>query len=105
MKMVRIHPLVFKDVDDAIEWYSQDEGSAVSRFRRQLNDVFREIEQTPKRFVYEPEFDCREAVMMGFPYTVYYREYEDAVWIVACAHQRRRPGYWKDRLSDLPTTD
>jgi hypothetical protein len=29
---------------------------------------------------------------------VVYRFYEDAIWILAFAHCRRKPGYWTKRL-------
>ena len=33
-----------------------------------------------------------------FPYSIIYRHTEDQVTIYAIAHQKRKPGYWKDRL-------
>jgi plasmid stabilization system protein ParE len=32
-----------------------------------------------------------------FPYSVVYRRNSESVVIVAVAHQRRRPGYWRGR--------
>ena len=37
-----------------------------------------------------------------FPFTVYYRETEDGIHILAVLHQRRHPDYWRDRLRDAP---
>lgn len=39
----------------------------------------------------------RRAIVARFPYTVVYRQYPDFIAIVAVAHQRRRPGYWRRR--------
>lgn len=33
-----------------------------------------------------------------FPYQIVYRERADDLYIVAIAHARRRPGYWKGRI-------
>lgn len=33
-----------------------------------------------------------------FPFVVYYAIEEDCILVVAVAHQKRRPGYWKNRL-------
>jgi toxin ParE1/3/4 len=33
-----------------------------------------------------------------FPYQLIFREFMDRIQIIAVAHQRRRPGYWKRRL-------
>ncbi len=37
----------------------------------------------------------------GFPYRIVYFTRGDEIVVVAYAHERRRPGYWKKRLSDL----
>jgi plasmid stabilization system protein ParE len=39
----------------------------------------------------------RRAVVARFPYSVVYRQYPDLIVVVAVAHQRRRPGYWRRR--------
>lgn len=39
----------------------------------------------------------RRLPMARFPYSIVYSIEPDAVWILAVAHQRRRPDYWKDR--------
>jgi plasmid stabilization system protein ParE len=39
----------------------------------------------------------RRVVIARFPYSIVYRQDPDAIVIVAVAHQRRRPGYWRQR--------
>jgi plasmid stabilization system protein ParE len=39
----------------------------------------------------------RRVLVARFPYSVVYRRDPDAVVIVAIAHQRRRPSYWRLR--------
>lgn len=36
-------------------------------------------------------------VLRRFPFSVMYRANDSAVYIIAVAHQHRRPGYWKKR--------
>lgn len=43
------------------------------------------------------EDEARVAVRR-FSYHVIYVETADAVRVLALAHDRRRPGYWRDRL-------
>lgn len=38
----------------------------------------------------------RRAHLRGFPYWVMYQEVEGAVVIVAVAHEKRRPDYWRE---------
>ena len=37
--------------------------------------------------------------MRRFPYLIVYRVTASAIQVVAVAHARRRPGYWKTRLA------
>lgn len=37
----------------------------------------------------------------GFPYDLIYVATDEEVFILAYAPERRRPGYWRDRLNDL----
>ena len=39
----------------------------------------------------------RRALVPGFPYGLIYRAELNRVFIVAVAHVRRRPGYWRPR--------
>jgi hypothetical protein len=36
-------------------------------------------------------------VLRRFPYLIVFREGMEGIEIVAVAHGRRRPGYWRDR--------
>jgi plasmid stabilization system protein ParE len=54
------------------------------------------ITEAPDRW---PRFDCeaRRVFLWRFPYLVIYRVLPDRVEILAIAHGRRRPGYWRGR--------
>ena len=36
-------------------------------------------------------------MLPNFPFSIVYRVHQDAMQVVAVAHHRRRPGYWRDR--------
>jgi toxin ParE1/3/4 len=46
----------------------------------------------------EIEADVRWWVVKRFPYSVLYRECQDHLRILAIAHQKRRPFYWRGRV-------
>ena len=62
-----------------------------------------EVEQKISRVREFPESGTtvgsrRSRVLIArFPYSIVYRQDPDAIVIVAIAHQRRRPGYWRRR--------
>jgi len=39
----------------------------------------------------------RRVVVARFPYSIVYQHQPNLIRIVAVAHQRRRPGYWRRR--------
>jgi plasmid stabilization system protein ParE len=61
------------------------------------------VEATYRRLVTFPESGrpfgsrLRRVLVPGFPYGLIYLAERDRVLIVAVAHVRRRPGYWRSR--------
>jgi toxin ParE1/3/4 len=41
----------------------------------------------------------RQTVLRQFPFSLIYAEEPDAILIVAVAHQKQRPGYWRARMT------
>jgi len=39
----------------------------------------------------------RHCILQHFPYTVCYEAVDHKVTVLAVAHQRREPGYWRER--------
>jgi toxin ParE1/3/4 len=46
------------------------------------------------------EEGVRSYLMPRFPYGVYYRDFPDRLHILAFKHHRRRPDYWRYRISE-----
>lgn len=42
----------------------------------------------------------RRFLLRRFPYALIYSAEPDTLLVVAVAHQRREPGYWRNRLED-----
>lgn len=65
-----------------------------------------EIEATIKRIKEAPdrwpiiEQDVRKCLAHVFPYSILYTIEQDAILIVSVMHLGRRPGHWRNRLSD-----
>lgn len=43
----------------------------------------------------------RRKLLWRFPYNILYAVYHDHIRVVAFAHQKHRPLYWRGRLKDL----
>ena len=56
----------------------------------------REICNAPERWK-RADYGTRRFMLPNFPFSIVYRVQQDAVEVVAVAHHRRRPGYWRGR--------
>ena len=42
--------------------------------------------------------EVRARALARFPYRIYYRVRKDEILVIAIAHRRRRPGFWRARI-------
>ena len=91
------HPAAIEEAESAARWYRERSLLAAARFVDELNETIDRIVDAPRRWPLG-ERGTRKVKLPCFPYLVIYREAEGAVLILAIAHGRRRPGYWKKRL-------
>ena len=98
MKPIRVHPEAQREAEAAVEWYGQRSPHAAGRLVVELRSALERIQQSPNQFP-PLAFNTRRKVVGRFPYVVVFRETTTEIEIVAVAHGRRRPGYWRERLS------
>ncbi len=93
---VDLHPEAEAEARDARLWYAQRDPAAAERFMKSLDHAVRMIEESPERW---PIYlhGTRRFLTRRYPFSVIYRVLADRVLVVAVAHQRRRPGYWRSR--------
>jgi toxin ParE1/3/4 len=96
-KPYRFHPLGWLEFEAADDWYLSRSMDASIAF---LSDVYGALEsicEAPQRW---PKylFGTRRFVLDRFPFSVVYLDDPDFVTIIAVAHSRRKPGYWKNRV-------
>ncbi len=93
---VQVHPEALAEAEAAWEWYDERSSAAAEAFMKELDHAIEQIAEFPRRW---PSYDhgTRRFVLGRFPFSVVYRASKKLVEIVAIAHGRRRPGYWKTR--------
>lgn len=85
------------EYDSAFEWYLERSEVAASRFIVEIELALAAIGENPQRW----PLGCRgtrKFILPNFPFSLIYREVPPKIQIVAVAHGKRRPDYWKDRL-------
>jgi toxin ParE1/3/4 len=85
----------------ASSWYDERRPGLGQEFFGAVDETFRLIRQFPeigKRVSEIPwTSGVRQIAVEGFPYWVVYRELPALLYVVAIAHFRRKPGYWRYR--------
>jgi plasmid stabilization system protein ParE len=96
-KSFQFHPEAREEFRNAVRWYRAQNLLASSEFRVAVSDAIRVVARQPRRW---PKylFGTRRLVIQRFPFTVVYLDDPDSVTIVAVAHSKRKPGYWKNRV-------
>jgi plasmid stabilization system protein ParE len=96
VKPVAFHPAAQAEVEEAAARYEAQRDGLAQEFRSEFEAALRRIVQNPQMYGVElGEF--RACLLKRFPYTIFYIDLEDRLWLGAVAHQSRRPGYWARR--------
>jgi plasmid stabilization system protein ParE len=96
MAEVSFHPDARDDYTDAYAWYFTRSETAASDFETAFDTALQEIAHAPLRW-HPVGKRHRTHLLKRFPYQIIYRVVGEAVVVIAVAHARRRPDYWKDR--------
>lgn len=85
------------DFADALEFYRDESEALAGRLYDEIHRLIADICAAPRlyRVVAQP---VRRHFGETFPYAVLYVEKPDHIIILAVAHFKRRPGYWRERL-------
>ncbi|HEY6987765.1 MAG TPA: type II toxin-antitoxin system RelE/ParE family toxin, partial [Bryobacteraceae bacterium] len=81
----------------ATNWYRQRSVRAAELFLDELDRAVAQLQTDANRF---PEylFGTRRLLLRRFSYLVIFRLTTTAIEVIAIAHGRRRPGYWRERV-------
>jgi plasmid stabilization system protein ParE len=93
---VKLHPGAQQDIKAAHEYYVEAESvSLAMEFRAELENAFERIERFPR--TWPNRLGARRYIMRRFPFSVFYEIEGQDIAVIAVAHHKRRPGYWKGR--------
>lgn len=84
------------EAEEAARWYAERSPTAATRFSLELDAAEAAIMDRPDAWP-AAEGKNRRYLLRRFPFSVLYRVEESRIVIVAVAHARRRPNYWKHR--------
>jgi plasmid stabilization system protein ParE len=95
-RQIVIHPNAVSEAQAALDWYRERSDSAANAFITEMDHAVERILQNPEMW---PLYigGTKRFVMQRFPFSVVYRQTADAIQVLAFAHAKRKPGYWKKR--------
>jgi plasmid stabilization system protein ParE len=96
MLAVNYLPGARRDFDESFDWYAARSLQAAIRFTDAVDAALSTVAANPERFAAADGMH-RECPVRRFPFRIVYRVVENRVLVVAIAHAKRRPGYWKAR--------
>ncbi len=97
MKHVKFLPDAEEEMYEAAKYYqSQTSGLGVD-YLSEVERAIASIAQSPMTWP-KLEGELRRRLVRRFPYGILYYIDPDEIVVVAVAHLRRKPGYWKKRL-------
>ena len=83
-------------------WYEERRSGLGTEFFDAVDMALRQVVRLPRAGARVPrvptDLPVRRAPVRRFPYHVIYLEMKDAFRVLAIAHDRRRPDYWKGRV-------
>ena len=98
MKLVLFHEEAEAELDAAVDYYEQiREGLGVD-LQNQVEHAIGLIRQNPHLFPQHNPLGIQKCLLKRFPYTIFFLEFNQYIWVVAVTHQKRKPGYWKNRV-------
>ena len=89
-----------RELIDAAKYYERQQTGLGRRFRSAIQQCIRQICQNPMAGApYEEE--TRRWLSPQVPYAIVYLFEQEAIRILAIAHTRQEPLYWKGRRGDV----
>lgn len=97
MARVELTDEALAEAERASKWYRENAGKdAASRFAEAIAAALGRIGAAPGRWP-TIAHGAQRVLVSRFPYAIVYLVHEGVAVVIAVAHQKRRPEYWKRR--------
>lgn len=84
-----------QEMEDAARFYELEYSGLGRTFKEEVRKAAQRIAEHPKAWSIE-RGDVRKGLLHKFPYKLLYALEREHVFIIAVAHQHRKPDYWID---------
>ena len=99
---VELHPAATAELVAQHDFYEERLPKLGADLEAEVHRGLRQIVASPEAWKPWPDLpEVRTFVLERFPFVLPYWHDAERVVVLAVAHARRRPGYWKGRLRDV----
>lgn len=99
MRFAFLAPAEVEYLEQVVYYESQQAGLG-ARFVGEVVAALQSVCEMSQRFPVVRPPALRRVGLRHFPFSIYFRERDGAIEVVAVAPHRKRPGYWHQRSSD-----
>jgi len=85
------------ELSESVAFYERRLLGLGLEFERAAREAVESIQLNPQRYPFRKDGTLR-LVMERFPFVIHYIDLPDTIWVLAFAHAKRKPGYWRRRL-------
>jgi len=96
MKPIVFDPNAAAEAREVAAHYATIRAELGTGFQAELDAALARIRDNPLMYAAESG-NIRICPLHRFPYSLFYEELEDRIWVAALGHHHRRPGYWLRR--------
>jgi toxin ParE1/3/4 len=101
-KPIRTEPEADEELREAARWYQEKRPGLGLEFLAAIGAALDLVQRHPAGGGRVPkvrdEIPVRRVVLHRFPYAIVFLELDAEIRVLAFAHHRRRPGYWRKRI-------
>ena len=84
-----------QEISDALQWYAAQDKQAAEVFKTIVFESIDIISHSPLSWAQVSDDGIRRFVLPRYPYKLFFTVMANTVKILAVAHNRRMPGYWR----------
>ena len=95
-RSLRLHDAADLELNEAADYYDLEQPGLGKVFLEDIEGAFERIQEHPD-LANKVALGVRRLLLVRFPFMIIYKPRADSIRVLAIAHQRRRPFYWRDR--------
>jgi len=93
---IEFHPDAVNELIAAAQYYEEQQIQLGKRFLDSIDEALSFLKQNPS--IWRPDhLGRRKQRVKQFPYLIIYKYEREQIDVLAIAHAKRKPGYWKAR--------